>query len=389
MEKADYVQMILDNIVVFDLNVPDRFSSTDSVQAHLNQYDTNILKIIAGFNQSFLKFFLNNYLGKSRDNFEESIKKLEKLSYLLGPTGNLTYLSPNQVDYVLNSIDQLEIEDINEQKISMMADKQLQDEFGGSVPQYSQAQSLENQISSAKFYLREIGYTADEINKKIEDVRDDPSKLDALFNLPPKEIYNMPPELEESASGSASSQASSSPDTEESSESGEDIIEDHIQSIQRDISDERANKVNEIIQDIKDHVRDKMTQNYERVYRQMHPDRLKRVYKFLKETKRKHERMDLYLEWFFSTHLLENIELKVEHWQVSSQASHGNVGVYTAGTSFSRYDPIIKDFSDSKLSKVIKIARKILRNPTKRRIQKLGQDLIAETGFDEHLYFTD
>ncbi|TXT64725.1 MAG: hypothetical protein BAJALOKI3v1_170010 [Promethearchaeota archaeon] len=389
MEKADYIQMILDNIAVFDLSIPDRFNSIESVQTLLNQYDTKILKIIAGFNQGFLKFFLKDYLGESVDDFEELIEKLEKLSYLLGPMGNLTYLSPNQVDYVLNNIDQLKIEEINEKKISMMADKQLEDEFGGSAPQYSQAQSLENQISSAKFYLREIGYEADEINEKIKDVRDDPSKLDALFNLPPKEIYNMPPELEESASGSASSQASSSPDTEESSESGGDIIEDHIQSIQRDISDERAKKVNEIIQDIKDHVKDKMTQNYERVYRQMHPDRLKRAYKFLKDTKHKHERMDLYLEWFFSTHLLENIELKVEHWQVSSQASHGNVGVYTAGTSFSRYDPIIKDFSDSKLSKVIKIARKILRNPSKKRIQKLGQDLIAETGFDEHLYFTD
>jgi len=32
---------------------------------------------------------------------------------------------------------------------------------------------------------------------------------------------------------------------------------------------------------------------------------------------------------------------------------------------------------------------RILANPTKERIQKLGQDLTAETGFDEHLYFTD
>ncbi|MFX1292550.1 MAG: hypothetical protein ACFFAG_16525, partial [Promethearchaeota archaeon] len=64
-------------------------------------------------------------------------------------------------------------------------------------------------------------------------------------------------------------------------------------------------------------------------------------------------------------------------------------GVYTAGINFGRYDQIIREFSDNKLTKVINIAQRILENPTKRAIQKLGQDLIAETGFDEHLYFTD
>jgi len=87
--------------------------------------------------------------------------------------------------------------------------------------------------------------------------------------------------------------------------------------------------------------------------------------------------------------LLSKIELKVEHWSVSSSASHGSTGVYTAGIDFSRYDNVVRDFPDGKLTKVINIARRILQNPTKRAIQKLGQDLIAETGFDEHLYFTD
>jgi hypothetical protein len=81
--------------------------------------------------------------------------------------------------------------------------------------------------------------------------------------------------------------------------------------------------------------------------------------------------------------------LKVEHWQVSSQATTDQAGVYTAGLDFSRYDNIIREFPDSKLTKVINIVRRILQNPTKRAIQKLGQDLIATTGFDEHLYFTD
>jgi hypothetical protein len=106
-------------------------------------------------------------------------------------------------------------------------------------------------------------------------------------------------------------------------------------------------------------------------------------------TKRKSKRTDLYLEWFVSSLLLSKIELKVEHWQVSSSAGHGNAGVYTAGIDFSRYDNIIREFSDGKLEKVVNITRRILRNPNKKSIQKLGQDLIAETGFDEHLYFTD
>ena len=96
-----------------------------------------------------------------------------------------------------------------------------------------------------------------------------------------------------------------------------------------------------------------------------------------------------FLEWFFCSTLLSKIELKVEHWQVSSQAGHGTTGVYTAGIDFSRYDNIVRDFPDSKLTKVINVSRRILQNPTKNALQKLGQDLIAETGFDEHLYFTD
>ncbi len=382
MEKSDYVQITIDNVSVFDIKLPNRINGIEELTSYLHAYDVEILKVIAGFNKNFLNYFLEHIVNKDEENFTELIKKLEKMSYLSGPMGNLTYLTSNQVDYVLTKINQLELKEINEENISLIADEQLQKEFGREIPQYSRAQMLENQISSARFYLNEIGYTSEEINKKIEEVREDPSKLDDLFNLPPKEIYNLPEEL---------GHIGSDPETSSNQASDENIniIESHIQSIQREIGEERAKQVNEILSKIQDHVRDKMTENYKRVYKQMHPDRLRRAYRFLRDTKRKDNRMDLYLDWFFSTHLLENIELKVEHWQVSSQATHGNVGVYTAGTSFSRYDPIIKDFSDSKLSKVIKIARKILQNPTKRRIQKLGQDLIAETGFDEHLYFTD
>ncbi|MFX1590641.1 MAG: hypothetical protein ACFFC1_21115, partial [Promethearchaeota archaeon] len=136
-------------------------------------------------------------------------------------------------------------------------------------------------------------------------------------------------------------------------------------------------------------VKESMSEPQERVFKEMHPDRLNRAFKMLKTTKRKSKRMELYLDWFTSSLLLSRIELKVEHWSVSSSATHGHTGVYTAGIDFSRYDNIIKEFPDVKLTKVVKIAKRILQNPTKRAIQKLGQDLIAETGFDEHLYFTD
>ena len=109
----------------------------------------------------------------------------------------------------------------------------------------------------------------------------------------------------------------------------------------------------------------------------------------LKTTKRKSNRMIFYLDWFFSSTILSKIEFKVEHWQVSTQASQGTTGVYTAGIDFSRYDQIVRDFSDDKLEKVIIICKRIVQHPTKDAIQKLGQSLISETGFDEHLYFTE
>jgi len=132
-----------------------------------------------------------------------------------------------------------------------------------------------------------------------------------------------------------------------------------------------------------------MTEQYERVFKQIHPDRLEKAYKLLKKTKRKSKRMDLLLEWYFCSHLISNIELKVEHWQVSSHATTDQAGVYTAGLDFSRYDNIVREFSDSKLIKVINISRRILQHPTKKAIQRLGQDLIKTTGHDEHLFFTD
>jgi len=301
---------------------------------------------------------------------------------MIGPTGNLHYLSKDQVEYILTKIDSLKQNEITEQKISSIADEQLEKAFGSSG---EPSHALEEQLASAAFYLINMGYSQTEIEKKFVEVRQDPSKLDALFNMPLKEIYNLPSELQQNNSSQTISQGQSPG----SSQDRQEAINRHIQAIRHEIPQERAQKVDEIMQEIVDHVRDNMTKQYENVFRQIHPNRLSRALKMLKQTKRKSKRLILILEWFFCSHLLSSIELKVEHWQVSSQATQGQAGVYTAGLDFSRYDPIVKDFNDSKLAKVINIARRILQTPSKKAIQKLGQDLTAETGFDEHLYFTD
>ncbi|MBY8990819.1 MAG: hypothetical protein KGD58_08705, partial [Candidatus Lokiarchaeota archaeon] len=186
-----------------------------------------------------------------------------------------------------------------------------------------------------------------------------------------------------------SQSANQQPQTVDTSQATENAIDQHIQSIQHEVTGERAKKVEEIIRLIKDHTRENMNDRYERVFRQIHPDRLNKALKMLQSTKRKSKRMNLFMEWFFCSTLMSKIEVKVEHWQTSSAASHGTTGVYTAGIDFSRYDNIVREFPDGKLTKVINISRRILQNPKKKAIQKLGQDLIAETGFDEHLYFTD
>ncbi|MFX1409154.1 MAG: hypothetical protein ACFFA6_02285 [Promethearchaeota archaeon] len=387
MQKSDYIYMIIDNILVYNINLPSDLEG-NKLDDHLNIFDEKHLKIVAGFNKDFLEHFLIVSKGKNSADLDEILKKMEKISVMIGPTGNLHYLSSHQIQYILTKLGSMKLNEIKEANISKIADEQLEKEFG---PQYGTSAALENQLASAAFYLSNLGYSYQEIEDKFREVRQDPSMLDQLFTLPQKEIYNLPSELQQGNISTSGSQISSSTQDVPTVDSQEiqNVIEHHIESIEHDITGERAQKVEEILQLIKDHVKDKMTDYYERVFRQMHPDRLNRAYKMLKDTKRKSKRMDLYLDWFFCSTLLSKIELKVEHWQVSSSAGHGNAGVYTAGINFGRYDQIIRDFPDNKLSKVISIARRILQNPTKKAIQKLGQDLIAETGFDEHLYFTD
>jgi hypothetical protein len=386
MQKSDYIYMIADNVIVYQINLPPELQGND-LHRHLNNYDETYLKIIAGFDKNFLEHFLIISKGKSQEDLSEILKKMEKISYMIGPIGNLNYLTSNQIQYILTKLGSLKLNDIKEATISKIADEHLEKEF--NLP-YNRSSALEQQLASAAFYLQSIGYSNQEIQDKFNEVRQDPSKLDSLFNLQPKEIYSIPSEIQQTSPPASNQQISSTQTTSiDRSSQTQDTIEQHVKSIEHEITGERAKKIEETMQLIKDHVKEKMTQNYERVFRQIHPDRLNRAFKMLKDTKRKSKRMDLYLEWFFSSHLLSNIEVKVEHWQTSSAAGVGQAGVYTAGINFGRYDQIIRDFPDNKLAKVINISRRILQNPKKKAIQKLGQDLIAETGFDEHLYFTD
>jgi hypothetical protein len=376
--------MIIDNMTVYDIEVPEIYRD-DNLFNYLNNFDEQLVKIIAGFNQKLLEYFLNISKDKSPDELKDKLEKMELISYMVGPTGNLNYLSPSQVDYILSKLENLKLKEITEQKINSIVDKRIEDEFGSA--QYSTGHAFENQLSSAAFYLMNMGYSRREIEQKLSEVRSDPSKLGLLFSLPQKEIYSVPSEIQNGLDAANDSQAGEV--SIDRNQETENAINQHINSIQHEISEERAQKVGGIIDQIKDHVKDKMTEQYERVFKQIHPDRLEKAYKLLKKTKRKSKRMDLLLEWYFCSHLISNIELKVEHWQVSSHATTDQAGVYTAGLDFSRYDNIVREFSDSKLAKVTNIARRILQHPTKKAIQRLGQDLISETGFDEHLYFTD
>jgi len=387
MQKSDYIYMIIDNIMVYQINLPSDLQE-NQLQRHLNKYDEKYLGIIAGFDKNFLEHFLIISKGKIQEDLADLLKKMEKISFMIGPTGNLNYLTTNQIQYILTKLGSLNLNQIKEAKISKIADEQIEKEFRGTQNGPS---ALENHLSSAAFYLQSIGYSNQEIQDKFKEVREVPSKLDALFTLQPKEIYSVPAEIHpranppsrsQSTQGNQSASIDSSPQTQ-------NAIDQYVRSIEHEITGERAKKVEEFMQLIKDHARDSMNESHKRVFRQIHPDRLGRAFKMLKDTKRKSKRMNLYLEWFFCSHLLSNIEVKVEHWQTSSTAGIGQTGVYTAGINFERYDQIIREFPDAKLAKVINIARRILQNPTKKAIQKLGQNLIAETGFDEHLYFTD
>ena len=376
--------MILDNVLVYNINLPTELQG-NGLDSHLNKFDENNLMIIAGFTKNFLEHFFIVSIGKTQQDVAELLKKMEKISFMVGPVGNLSYLAGDQIEHILTKINSLKVNEINEEKISLLADDGLREQFGGTG-NYSTSEALENQLASAAFYLMNMGYSREDIQERFNEVRQDPTRLEALFNIQQREIYSTPSEIQQGSSASPPSGQETSIDQ---SQDLNETIARHIRSIHQDITEERAQKVEVIVEQIKAHVRDGMSELQEKVFKQMHPDRLTRALKTLKKTKRKSKRMILYIEWYTASLLLSKIELKVEHWQVSSAAGHGSAGVYTAGIDFSRYDNIVREFSDGKLTKVVNIAKRILQNPNKKAIQKLATSLIEETGFDEHLYFTD
>ena len=91
----------------------------------------------------------------------------------------------------------------------------------------------------------------------------------ALFNVQPKEIYSLPAEIQpRSTPPSGSQHASAAQSTSiESSQETQNAIEQHVQSIENEITGERAKKVLEIMELIKAHVRETMNESIERVFR--------------------------------------------------------------------------------------------------------------------------
>lgn len=122
MQKQDYIYMIIDNMMVYGINIPADLQG-DKIFEHFNQYDAKVLKIIAGFNKIFLEHFLIVSKGKTQKDLEELLDKMELISMLISPVGNLNYLDGKQVEYILTKIDSLNLKEISEEKISNLADE--------------------------------------------------------------------------------------------------------------------------------------------------------------------------------------------------------------------------------------------------------------------------
>ena len=54
MEKSDLIYMIMDNALVYGISLPEDFN----LQDHLEKFNDDIIKMVAGFNQKFLEHFL-------------------------------------------------------------------------------------------------------------------------------------------------------------------------------------------------------------------------------------------------------------------------------------------------------------------------------------------
>ncbi|GAI92889.1 unnamed protein product, partial [marine sediment metagenome] len=83
MQRSDYVYMIADNIMVYQITVPSDLEG-NMLHEHLNNYEEKYLKIIAGFDKNFLEHFLIISKGKKQGDLAEILKKMEKISYMIG-----------------------------------------------------------------------------------------------------------------------------------------------------------------------------------------------------------------------------------------------------------------------------------------------------------------
>ncbi|MFW9969844.1 MAG: hypothetical protein ACFFDF_06560, partial [Candidatus Odinarchaeota archaeon] len=79
MQKSDYIYMIMDNIMVYQINLPSDLQG-NQLQRHLSKYNEKYLGIIAGFDKNFLEHFLIISKGKTQEDLAYVLKKMEKIS---------------------------------------------------------------------------------------------------------------------------------------------------------------------------------------------------------------------------------------------------------------------------------------------------------------------
>ena len=70
MQKSDYIYMIMDNIMVFQINLPADLLN-NQMHRHLNKYDEKYLKIVAGFDKNFLEHFLIISKGRTQEDLAD------------------------------------------------------------------------------------------------------------------------------------------------------------------------------------------------------------------------------------------------------------------------------------------------------------------------------
>jgi hypothetical protein len=57
MQKSDYIYIIIDNLSVFGIKSPE-MPQAEQFYDYLDKFDEDFIKIIAGFNKTFLEHFL-------------------------------------------------------------------------------------------------------------------------------------------------------------------------------------------------------------------------------------------------------------------------------------------------------------------------------------------